>query len=201
MPASAKPAQAKPAASSSPMQQKKNVARSDADSSRRLALIVGAVVVVVLLIGAWLTWGTGNSSNMASSTDEMMGSSTTTGTDMTGVPTGSPSTNSNGGLTIPSPQSAGLSVALSSITVAQPTWVVVYDSLNGAPGRALGATLFFPETNGKAGTVSLLRATTPGQTYFIGESVDSGDRVFSLHGDQQLTGSDGKVVWYSFTAQ
>ncbi len=176
---------------------KKNTADTP-DSSRRLALIVGAVVVLVLLVGAWLTWGNGSTSGTATSTDQMMGSSTDSGTDMTGVPTTGSST---GGLTVVSPQSAGLSVAIAKINVPQPTWIVVYDSMNGAPGRALGATLFFPESNGNGGTVSLLRATTAGQTYFVGESVDSGDRVFSLHGDQQLVGSDGKPVWYSFTAQ
>ncbi|HVU79934.1 MAG TPA: hypothetical protein VHD37_01060, partial [Candidatus Paceibacterota bacterium] len=67
-------------------------------------------------------------------------------------------------------------------------------------GRALGATLFVPAQNGKSGTVSLLRATQPGQSYFVGLNADTGnDRVFSLHGDQPIVGNDGKPAWYTFT--
>lgn len=100
-----------------------------------------------------------------------------------------------------SPQDAGLEVAISSATVSVPTWVVVYESVNGEPGRALGATLFFPATNGKSGTVSLLRATEPGQSYLIGENTDSGDRVFALHGDEPVVDLAGQPVWYTFTTK
>jgi hypothetical protein len=163
-------------------------------------MIVGGVVVVALLLLAWMLWGTNNSGNPAG-TATTTGSSTTgssTGTDMTGVPTAGTHMGSSG-LTVPAVQDAGLNVRITSATVAAPTWVVVYESSGSQPGRALGATLFFPENNGQSGIVSLLRATQPGQTYFIGENADTGnDRVFSLHGDQVITGADGKPVWYTF---
>ncbi|HVV15492.1 MAG TPA: hypothetical protein VHD55_03790 [Candidatus Paceibacterota bacterium] len=191
--------------SSAPMQQNKQSSPSasknqpsDPASSKRMGMLAGAVVVVILLIVAWSLWGGSNNGatgTVATSTETGVNTDTN-GTDMTGVPTMASGT---GSLTVASPQNAGLTVAITSATVSAPTWVVVYESLNGAPGRALGATLFFPEQNGKAGTVSLLRATQPNQTYLVGESADTGnDRVFSLHGDKQVTGADGKVVWYTF---
>ncbi len=188
---------------SAPVQQNKQASSSaaknhqgDTPSSKRMGMLAGAVVVVILLIIAWSLWGGSNGSTSTTATSTETGADTDT--DMTGVPTMT-ATAGTGSLTVASPQNAGLTVAVTSVTVSAPTWVVVYESMNGAPGRALGATLFFPAQNGKAGTVNLLRATQPNQTYLVGESADTGnDRVFSLHGDQQVTGSDGKVLWYTF---
>jgi hypothetical protein len=175
--------------------------------SNRTGMVAGAIVVVVLLLGAWIVWGGGNGggstvAGTASSTqtgaDQDMDSDN--GIDTSGIPPASGSV--SGSLSVASPQDAGLTVAVTSATVSVPTWVVVYESSNGQPGRALGATLFFPAQNGKMGTVSLLRATQPGQSYFVGLSADTGnDRVFSLHGDKQITGGDGKPVWYTFTTR
>jgi hypothetical protein len=95
-------------------------------------------------------------------------------------------------------QSAGPSVTISRLAVAQPTWVVVYASLDGKPGAALGARLF--SAADKQGKVGLLRSTEPGQSYFVGLSADNGDRAFSLTKDKQLAGADGKPLWALFRA-
>ncbi|MDE2071425.1 MAG: hypothetical protein KGI70_01665 [Patescibacteria group bacterium] len=96
-------------------------------------------------------------------------------------------------------QKAGSTVTVSAVNVESPTWVVVYESRNGAPGNALGATLFFPGQS--SGNVELLRPTIAGETYFVGESTDNGDRKFELHGDTQVTAEDGSVLWGTFVAQ
>ena len=178
-----------------------------AGSSRRIGMIAGGIVVVGLIVIAWFMWGGQKTAPGLTATSTASGTGTTavvtgTGADMTGVPgtTTTTTTSGSSALAVASPQAAGLSVTITSATVSQPTWVVVYESLNGKPGRALGATLFFPENNGKGGAVSLLRATMPGQSYLVGENIDSGDHVFSLHGDQAVVDQNGSPVWYSFNA-
>jgi hypothetical protein len=95
-------------------------------------------------------------------------------------------------------QSAGKSVAISRLSVAQPTWVVVYASNGDRPGTALGARLF--SAADKQGKVGLLRSTAPGQSYFVGLSADDGDRAFSLSKDKPLAGQDGSPLWATFRA-
>lgn len=101
-------------------------------------------------------------------------------------------------LTVSSPQAAGLKVAVSGVTVSEPTWVVVYESRNGTPGNVLGASLFFPGT--PWGNVELLRGTVAGQTYFVTERKDNGDHQFSLKSDPFVLGDDGQPSWVTFTA-
>ena len=95
-------------------------------------------------------------------------------------------------------QSAGPSVTISRLNVARPTWVVVYVSRDGKPGTALGARLF--SSADKIGKVGLLRDTERGQTYFVGLSVDNGDRGFSLSKDKPWAGPDGRPLWATFRA-
>ncbi|MDP4020887.1 MAG: hypothetical protein Q8P58_02510, partial [Candidatus Adlerbacteria bacterium] len=106
---------------------------------------------------------------------------------------------SNEALVVPSPQNAGLSVMVSSATVTSPTWVVVYESKNGVRGNALGAALFFPQDGDK--TINLLRATTAGQTYFVGRHVDNGDKQFSLTLDKPVVNAAGSPVYVEFRAR
>jgi hypothetical protein len=95
-------------------------------------------------------------------------------------------------------QSAGPSVTISRLNIMRPTWVVVYVSREGRPGTALGARLF--SSADKIGKVGLLRDTEQGQTYFVGLSVDNGDRGFSLSKDKPLAGPDGQPLWATFRA-
>lgn len=105
---------------------------------------------------------------------------------------------SGAALQVPSPQKAGLSVSIAKAGVAKPTWVVVYESRDGAPGNVLGAHLF--DQTG-AGTVTLLRATVAGQEYFAGMSPDNGDRKYSKALDKAEAASDGSLIVVRFTAQ
>lgn len=91
-----------------------------------------------------------------------------------------------------------MQVSVTSATVSTPTWLVVYESSNGQPVRILGAAMFFPENNGKGGTIPLLRATQPGQTYVVGERTDNGDHMLSLTADAPVADSSGNAMWSSF---
>ncbi len=102
----------------------------------------------------------------------------------------------NEALVVPSPQDAGLSVAVTNATVSSPTWVVVYESNNGVRGNALGAALFFPQ--GGTRTIKLLRATTAGKTYLIGRHVDNGDKQFSMTLDKPVVNAAGNPVYAEF---
>lgn len=98
-------------------------------------------------------------------------------------------------------QQAGMTVRVTDATVAQPTWLVVYELQDGKPVRALGATMFFPEHNGKGGVVGLLRATQPNTTYFVGQSLDTGNHTYTPHVNQEILDSNGNMVGVLFTTQ
>lgn len=95
-------------------------------------------------------------------------------------------------------QKAGPSVTIKELSIARPIWVVVYVSREGKPGNALGARLFF--ASDRQGAVGLLRNTQAGQTYFVGLSVDDGDRTFNLAKDKPLADADGGALWATFRA-
>lgn len=167
--------------------------------SRRIGLIAGGIILATIVLGILLTGGSDDApaakepGNVASAPAESPANAG-------GVESAAISANA-GDVAVPDGQAAGLTVAVTSATVSAPTWLVVYESNGSQPGRALGATLFFPANNGKPGTISLLRATQSGQTYLIGKNLDGGDKVFSLYGDEKVVGTDGKPVWYTFTTR
>lgn len=96
-------------------------------------------------------------------------------------------------------QPAGDSVAVTGLSLSQPTWVIVYESRGGKPGNILGAGLFF--SGDAAASVPLMRATVAGQTYFVTEAIDNGDKLFSIKDEKPLTDASGAQVWTTFTAQ
>ncbi len=165
-----------------------------------------SMVIVGVIVGALIAWGYSamHSSKMAAGTDTgTMATSTDTtstnsGTGLGADTAGMVGLGSDPSFTIPSPQAAGTSVAISKAVVSAPTWVVIYEDNNGKPGNALGAGLFFPDH--QAGTVELLRSTTPGKSYLAVKQTDNGDRKFSLKDDQYLT-ENGTVQWVTFQAQ
>ena len=101
-----------------------------------------------------------------------------------------------GELTTPPMQDAGFTVSVAVAAVTSPVWVVVYENRNGGLGNALGAKLFFPESTD--GSVNLLRGTISGQTYFVGQRRDNGDRVFSLEKDLPVLDQSGKPILVQF---
>ena len=123
-------------------------------------------------------------------------SSETTISQTTTPPAGEVSVAGSLPITVASPQPAGMDVRVSGVSVSVPTWFVVYQDNAGVPGNALGAGLFLPGAN--FDSIPLLRATTPGSSYFVGESVDDGDKVFTLHGDPQVKDAQGNVLLAKF---
>jgi len=161
------------------------------------------------VVGAVLTWGyyTLNpqeevAQNTDTPTGENTGSTGTTGT--TPKPSGStgttptPTMGSTGGVVLATTQSAGLKVDITSAPVSAPTWVVVYEVVNGQRGNALGAG-YFTSTTG-ARSINLLRPTVAGQKYWIGKRVDNGDKDFTS-ADQAVLNAAGQPLYVEFTAR
>ncbi len=166
------------------------------------------IFVAGLIIGALIGWGittgkSGTPSGTASSTSMASTSGATNITSSTGstasVDLSGSSAGSNSGVTVASPQTAGFAVTISKVSITQPTWLVVYEDHNGTPGNAIGAGLFFPGST--TGTVQLLRATLPGQSYFVGQSLDDGDKIFSLQNDKPVRDAQGNPLFTEFKAQ
>lgn len=162
-------------------------------SSSNAAKIMGWLAVGVVA-GVVIAWGATSlmKNNGATTANNGAQQGATSSTDGSNAALGSDIS-----LTIATPQKAGYSVAVSSVVVSQPTWVVVYESHDGKPGNVLGAGLFSAAQS--SGTVELLRATALGQTYFVTKQTDNGDRKFSLKDDTIVT-VNGQPAWVTFTA-
>lgn len=171
---------------------KAKTAQPKASMNKMIGIFIGSVALLALVIAGVIWLGNRN----PQPTSEQ------TGAAQTGIPSEQESPSSSGtavsanGLSIPSPQAAGLQIAVASASVTSPTWVVIYENHNGQPGNALGAALFTPER--RSGTIDLLRGTLPGQTYFAGEARDDGDHIFSLQRDPAVRDADGNPIWIEF---
>lgn len=155
-------------------------------------LVMGAVLGLSL---GWI-W----SANRTDDTTLAGDTDTASATEGPSIPTlTTPATFASSELLVPATQPAGFSVTLTKVSVARPTWVVVYEDRNGQLGNALGAAYVVPGRS--VSTVELLRATTAGKTYIVGARVDDGDKVFSLQGDSAVLGTDGSYALARFTTQ
>ncbi len=106
------------------------------------------------------------------------------------------SANGSDTLSVPTPQDAGMTVLVSSVVVSLPTWVVIYEDINGKPGNVLGAGLF---SHGReSGSVELLRETLHGKTYYAGQIRDDGDMLYSVQNDVAVRDADGNLVLVQF---
>ncbi|MBC7836598.1 hypothetical protein H7X87_02360 [Acetobacteraceae bacterium] len=95
-------------------------------------------------------------------------------------------------------QAAGMQVMVSLSKVNEPTWIIVYDNVNGAPTWILGAGLVFPESP-KEVAIDLLRPTTAGQTYLIAQGSDvNDDHIYTQGVDMAMRDSGDKVITTSF---
>lgn len=162
-------------------------AKSSGPTNNSHTATYAGLVVAGVVAGILIGWGITNmqSGGPTGSTATTTPTTNTTGTTATTTTSsGTPAVSSDPSLLILTPQSAGTEVVVTKAIVSEPTWVVVYESRNGAPGNILGAALFFPER--QAGSVQLLRGTVSGQTYFAGKRVDDGDRKFSMDTDNPL---------------
>ncbi|MBP7770291.1 MAG: hypothetical protein KA066_00015 [Candidatus Pacebacteria bacterium] len=154
-------------------------------------LLVSGMIMGVLITTAWSSLGgVGETSGAATSTVQTADAASSTPAASNTTPTEAP--------LMVDDQPAGPSVAIAHLNIARPVWVVVYVSREGKPGNALGARLF--SAADKQGRVGLLRDTERGQSYFVGLSVDNGDRAFSLSKDKPLADADGGPLWATFRA-
>jgi hypothetical protein len=199
------PAAAKPAAEANTQPAATNAAASTpvkttAGETSNIGTYIG-IFVGGIIIGALIGWSITGARNTANSS--AIASTTATTSKAAGTTSGVNHSNSTIGpgsaVTLASNEPAGFAVAVSKASVSQPTWLVVYEDSNGAPGNAIGAALFFPGAS--SGTIELLRATLPGKSYFVGQSVDNGDKTFSLKNDKPVLNEQGKPLYTQFTAQ
>lgn len=179
-------------------------ASAKSNSSSGTGMYVG-IFVAGLILGAALGWGiTSNKSGSPVTTGSTDSTATITDTSTSGSNTATTQTGADlsagtGSTVVLAPnQQAGFAVVVSKVWVKQPTWLVVYEDTNGTPGNAIGAGLFFAGTTD--GTIQLLRATLPGQSYFVGQSLDDGDKVFSLASDKPVRDVQGNPLFTQFTA-
>ncbi len=169
------------------------------DSTSNTGTYAG-VFIGGLIVGALLGWGVTDLHQGSSEVSMSTGSTTMMDMSSTSASTINLAGSMVGGTSLAvATQPAGYSVAVSGVDVTEPTWVVVYDDNNGAPGNALGAGLFYPTAMG--GTTSsnmpLLRATLPNTNYLVGESIDNGTHQFSLK-DKQVLDTSGSPLWVTF---
>jgi hypothetical protein len=170
-----------------------------------VGIFAGGIILGGLLV--WAIVGMGKSSpaasGMASSTETNSTKTNASDTAMTspgGVPAADTEVAGSLSLTV-SNQSAGKEVVVENPRVQQDSWLVVYESMGGKPGNILGAAMAFPQNSGKPVIIPLLRATTPGSTYLIGENIDNGDHVFSVDSDKKVTDQNGALATQSFLAR
>src|SRR3989338_2930837 len=161
------------------------VAPAQSSAKKYAVMIALGIIAGVVIAWGWSEFKAPSKSPASTSTEKNLGVDASA----------APSLASGSSLNITSPQVAGNSVAVAAVSVSVPTWIVIYESNAGQPGNALGAALFFPES--QSGTVELLRGTAAGKSYLVAQQVDNGDRKFSLKDDQFVT-IDGEVQWATF---
>ncbi len=175
-------------------------------TTRTAGVFLAGMVVGALLMWGWsaLTPSTTvpNNTNTTGSNTNITGGNTATNNSNSGAAVSSTSSAvSNTGEIDVATQAAGSQVMVTDATVSAPTWLVVYELANGVPVRALGATMFFPEYNGKGGIITLVRPTESNKTYFVGQSLDTGDHTFTPHKNKEVTDSNGSMVGTTFKTQ
>ena len=194
-------------------------AQATDSTGRVIGIIVGIIVVFALAAWGIVALNKRSASNdvsTATSTSETTTNNTsadntptdTSATPVTTAPTPTPAHETtpvtptqtaaagSASLDVKAMQDAGDQVAFTNLNISQPTWVMVYESTDGQPGRILGAQLFFKGDT--SGTVHLLRPTIAGQTYYVGAAVDNGDKTFAKADEKYVLDANGKQMWIKF---
>ena len=176
-------------------------------AGRVFGITVGAVAVLALL--AWGAISLRHRSEQAGVVTDTSDTAPTDASDTTPTtPAGGANTATSPAeapvasaltFTVPTPQDAGSTVAVSGVVVDKPTWVVVSEDAGGVPGTVLGAGLFW--AGHSDGDVPLLRATKAGASYLVTEAPDNGNRTYDLHVDAPLQSPSGVVLAVPFTAK
>ncbi len=159
-------------------------------------LIITIVAILVVMGIAWAITGNEKTPTGTPSNTVPSGTTTNNGGAQTGTTSTTQATFPSGSLVVASPQTAGLTVAISNVVVQVPTWVVIYENYNGQLGNVLGAALFTKDRS--SGVVDLLRGTLPGQSYFAGEARDDGDHMFSMINDPAIRDANGNPITLTF---
>jgi hypothetical protein len=149
-----------------------------------------SVFAAGMIVGVFVTWAfSGNRTTVAGSNQP------SNATQAAALAIGTEPAQS---FSVASPQPAGKRVAIAKVIVQEPTWVVIYEMSGKTIGRALGASLF--SASKSSGEVILLRATTPGKTYAVGQALDNGNGTFSVSADKPVMAEGGRLL-LTFTAK
>lgn len=151
-----------------------------------------------LVVGVLIGWGYSTSVDRGMAGANATSTPSTRQSSSTGGLTIGADGNAESSFSVADPQPAGLKVSITKAVVSKPTWVVVYEDNDGKTGRALGATLFTAQK--QSGTVTLLRGTVAGNDYLVGQSVDDGNKTFSLKADKPVLVGDNPLL-VGFTAE
>ncbi len=179
-------------------------------ASRPWTMFIIGLIVGCLVTWVWIGMRASKSETPASGGSPSLstGSTTAAGTSSSsagGAQTGVASSGigstaaSNDTITVPTPQNAGTSVEVSSISASDTVWAVVYEDINGSVGNALGAARF--TTARTSGSIELIRTTLPNLTYFVGLTEDTPDHTFSIKTNKPILDANGNQIMTQFAAQ
>ena len=95
-------------------------------------------------------------------------------------------------------QYPGNVVYLSSVQVAEPSWVVIQKNASGVPGAIIGSLHFDAGIN--PGKITLSQPTLEGGTYYAVIYTDDGSGTFSATTDQPRKDANGNIIMQTFKA-
>jgi hypothetical protein len=95
-------------------------------------------------------------------------------------------------------QYPGNVVYLSSVQVADPSWVVIQDDNSGVPGKIIGSARFDKGIN--PGKITLTQPMIDGKTYYAVIYTDSGKTKFDATASVPLKDANGNVIMKVFHA-
>ena len=145
--------------------------------------VVTVIVIIVLIVIGILVFGG-------------KGSQTPATTDTSSVPTDTSAAALN--RIVMNDQFPGNVVYLSSVQLAQPSWVVIQADNAGVPGKVIGSLHFDAGIN--PGKITLTQATVEGGTYYAVIYTDDGSGKFNATTDQPLKDASGNVIMKIFHA-
>lgn len=175
------------------------------EQSKQTYIIGGVMLVVGLLVGMFLTvaWyesqnGSEEENDMATSTEDINNQDENedisgNGADNNTVDQDDDNTGSSLSFSVSAQnQVAGSQVIVPSVSVGVDTWVAVREEENGQMSNILGAK-WIPAGDHVGVEVNLLRATAPGQNYYVVLYEDDGDKEFSQINDVVITAGGNPV--------
>ncbi len=96
-------------------------------------------------------------------------------------------------------QFPGNVVYINTVTVANPSWVVIQSDNSGQPGAVIGSAEYKAGMN-PGGKLTLSQAMVDGGTYYAVIYTNDGSGKFSAATDKPLTDSSGNIVMKVFHA-